>query len=139
MAELKESAKNIDSMRAKLAKSAADDIMSNAKDVNGIKVIAARKEDMDMNELIVAAEQIRDKADGALAVLLCGTKEDKISFICMANKAAVEKGVMAGNIIKGVCAITGGSGGGKPDMARGGGKDSSKIDEALAAVCDFIK
>ena len=139
MGELKESAKTIESMRAKLAKSAADDIMSNAKDVNGIKVIAARKEDMDMNELIVAAEQIRDKADGALAVILCGTKEDKISFICMANKAAVEKGVMAGNIIKGVCAITGGSGGGKPDMARGGGKDASKIDEALSAVCDFIK
>ncbi len=139
MAELKESLRNIESMRAKLAKSAADDIMSNAKELNGIKVIAARKEDMDMNELIVAAEQIRDKADGALTVLLCGTKEDKISFICMANKAAVEKGVIAGNIIKGVCAITGGSGGGKPDMARGGGKDAGKIDEALAAVCDFIK
>ncbi len=139
MAELKESSRNIESMRAKLAKSAADDIMSNAKDVNGIKVIAARKEDMDMNELIVAAEQIRDKADGPLTVLLCGTKEDKISFICMANKAAVEKGVMAGNIIKGVCAIAGGSGGGKPDMARGGGKDAAKIDEALSAVCDFIK
>ena len=56
----------------------------------------------------------------------------------MANKDAVASGVAAGKIIKGVCAIAGGSGGGKPDMARGGGKDMGKIDEALGAVADFI-
>lgn len=138
VAELKEAQRTVESMRSKLASNAAADIMADAKEINGVKVIAAKKDDMDMNELIVAAEQIRDKADGALAVLLCGVKDGKISFVCMANKDAVAKGVAAGKIIKGVSAIAGGSGGGKPDMARGGGKDVSKVDEALAAVEQFI-
>ncbi|MBQ8526077.1 MAG: alanine--tRNA ligase [Clostridia bacterium] len=138
VAELKEANRQIESMRAKLAQSAADDIMGNAKDVDGIKVITG-KNDMDMNEIIVSAEQIRDKATEPTVVVLCGIKDDKISFICMANKAAVAAGVKAGNIIKNITAIAGGSGGGKPDMARGGGKDASKVDEALEAVVNYIK
>ena len=94
---------------------------------------------MDMNELIVAAEQIRDKMDDAAVVMLAGVKEDKISFICMANKAAVAAGCNAGKVIKGIAPIADGSGGGKPDMARGGGKDLSKLDEAIAATVNFIK
>ena len=139
MAELKESQRAVDSLRAKIAASAADDILSSATDVDGIKVIAAKKDDMDMNELIVAAEQIRDKMDDAAVVMLAGVKEDKISFICMANKAAVAAGCNAGKVIKGIAPIAGGSGGGKPDMARGGGKDLSKLDEAIAAAVNFIK
>ena len=139
VSDLKEANKQIESMRAKIAKSAADDIMNSAKDVDGIKVVTGRKDDMDMNEIIVSAEQIRDKATEPTVVVLCGVKDDKISFICMANKDAVAKGVKAGNIIKNITAIAGGSGGGKPDMARGGGKDISKIGEALDAVVNYIK
>ena len=138
VAELKEANRQIEAMRAKLAQSAANDIMGNAKDVDGIKVITG-KNDMDMNEIIVSAEQIRDKATEPTVVVLCGIKDDKISFICMANKDAVAAGVKAGNIIKNITAIAGGSGGGKPDMARGGGKDASKVDEALEAVVNYIK
>ena len=86
-------------------------------------------DDMDMNEIIVSAEQIRDKATEPTVVVLCGIKEDKISFICMANKAAVAAGCNAGKVIKGIAPIAGGSGGGKPDMAQGGGKEANKIDE----------
>ncbi|MBQ7901043.1 MAG: alanine--tRNA ligase, partial [Clostridia bacterium] len=139
MAELKEAQRTAESLRAKIAASAADDIMSTATEVDGIKVIAAKKDDMDMNELIVAAEQIRDKMADAAVVMLAGIKDGKISFICMANKAAVAAGCNAGKVIKGIAPIAGGSGGGKPDMARGGGKDASKLDEAVAAVVNFIK
>ena len=139
MAELKEAQRTADSLRAKIAASAADDILSSATDVDGVKVIAAKKDDMDMNELIVAAEQIRDKMTEPAVVMLAGIKEDKISFICMANKAAVAAGCNAGKVIKGIAPIAGGSGGGKPDMARGGGKDASKLDEAIAATVNFIK
>ena len=138
VAELKDANRQIESMRAKLAQNAANDIMDNAKVVDGIKIITG-KNDMDMNEIIVSAEQIRDKAAEPTVVVLCGIKDDKISFICMANKDAVAAGVKAGNIIKNITAIAGGSGGGKPDMARGGGKDASKVDEALEAVANYIK
>ncbi len=139
VAELKEAQKTAETLRAKIAASAADDILSQAQDVDGIKVIAAKKEDMDMNELIVAAEQIRDKMDVPAVVMLAGVKDGKISLICMANKDAVASGVNAGSIIKNIAPIAGGSGGGKPDMARGGAKQIGKLDELVASVVNFIK
>ena len=72
------------------------------------------------------------------AVVLASNTDGKITFVAMATKAAVAKGVHAGNIIKDITAIAGGRGGGKPDMAQGGGSDASKIDDALARVDDLI-
>ncbi len=135
MGEVKEYGRQIEQMRAKLAQSAVGDILNNAKEVKGIKVITAYYEDMGMNELMTAAEQVRDKmADTAAVIAMCGAKDDKISFLCMANKTAVESGAHAGKIIKAITQIAGGSGGGKPELARGAGKDKSKIDEALLNV-----
>ena len=139
VSELKETQKTAEALRAKIAASAAGDILSQAVDVDGIKVVAAKKEDMDMNEVIVAAEQIRDKMDAPAVIMLAGIKDGKVSLICMANKEAVANGVNAGAIIKNIAPIAGGSGGGKPDMARGGAKDIAKLDELVASVVKFVK
>ena len=72
-----------------------------------------------------------------MAVLACVSKE-KITFLCVCGKQAIVSGVKAGDIIKQVCAIAGGSGGGKPDSAMGGGKDPLMVDNALAIVDNVV-
>ena len=64
--------------------------------------------------------------------------DDKITFLAVCGKDAVAKGIRAGDLVKQVCTICGGSGGGKPDSAMGGGKDALKLDDALASVDDFV-
>ena len=134
VSELKDSQRELDVLRSKLAQNASADMLSNAKEVNGIKVVTAFNKDMGMDELMVSAEQIRDKIDGACVIALCGGKDGKINFVCMANAMAVEKGAHAGKIIKDITAIAGGSGGGKPELARGAGKDETKVLDALDKV-----
>ena len=84
------------------------------------------------------ADDIKAKNENAVIAFAAQT-DGKITFVVMAAKNAVAQGAHSGKIIKEISAIAGGSGGGKPDMAQGGGKDASKIDEALAAVADVIK
>ena len=74
----------------------------------------------------------------AVVAVLSAVNGDKISFLAVCGKDAVKAGVKAGELVKLVCTTCGGSGGGKPDSAMGGGKDASKIDEALAKVEGFV-
>ena len=80
---------------------------------------------------------LRDKEPHTVAVLTAVNGE-KISFLAVCGKEAVKAGIKAGDVIKSVTKICGGSGGGKPDSAMGGGKDTLKIDDALASVDDLI-
>ena len=80
---------------------------------------------------------LRDKAANVVAVLSC-VNDGKITFVASCGKDAVAKGIKAGDIIKHVTAICGGKGGGKPDSAMGGGSDLLKLDDALAALDDFV-
>ena len=82
-------------------------------------------------------DTIRDKAPNVVAVL-SSVSGDKISFLAICGKDAIAKGMKAGELVKQVCAACGGSGGGKPDSAMGGGKDKSKIDDALALVDNYV-
>ena len=82
-------------------------------------------------------DQIRDKAANAVAVL-SSVNDGKITFLAVCGKEAVASGVKAGELVKMVCTVCGGSGGGKPDSAMGGGKDVLKVDDALAQVDDFV-
>ena len=70
--------------------------------------------------------------------VLASVAGEKVTFLAVCGKAAVKAGVKAGEIVKHVCTVCGGSGGGKPDSAMGGGKDASKMDEALASVESFV-
>ena len=131
--ELKNANKELESIKAKMAAQEAGSIMENAKKIGNVELISARFDSQSVDALKTMADDIKAKNENAVIVLAALT-DDKITFVAMASKNAVSAGVHCGKIIREVTAIAGGSGGGKPDMAQGGGKDASKIDEALAAV-----
>lgn len=128
--ELKEKEKEIAELKSKLAGSAEDDILNNKKQINGIKLFTGVLKDVDGNALRELADKIRSKG-GDCVVVLGSNVEDKVQFVAMASKSAIEKGAHCGKIIKEVAAIAGGGGGGRPDMAQAGGKLPEKLEEAI--------
>lgn len=130
--------KEIEGLKSKLAGGSIDDIIKNAVDINGTKLISARLDEFDMAGLMTVSDKIRDKVTDGVAVLATA-KDGKINFVVMATKDAVAKGANAGAIIKQVAQIAGGNGGGKPDMAKAGGKDISKVDEAVNSAESIVK
>ena len=141
-AQLRETEKQVESLRAKMAGSALDDILKTAKDVNGVQVIGSAVEGAGADMLRKMGDQIKSR-EGAVIAVLAGVGGAKGQLYCVANKAAQEKGAHAGNIVRQIAALTGGKGGGKPDSAMAGIGDQSKVSEALAqleaVVAAFIK
>ena len=135
--EIKQLKKEIEQFKAKEASGAVDQMLSSAKTVGSVKVITAKLPGADAGKLRQTGDVLRDK-DASVVAVLASLNGDKLSFLAVCGKDAVKAGIKAGDIVKHVCAICGGSGGGKPDSAMGGGKDPSKMDEALSSVCDFI-
>ena len=136
--EIKSVKRELESLKSKLANSKLDDVINNAEEINGIKVITARLDDgLDMNSLRNVGDNIKQKFESAV-VVLASAAGDKVNLISMATKSAIEKGANAGNIIREVAKTTGGGGGGKPDSAQAGGKDASKIAEALEKVKEIL-
>lgn len=138
MEENKALAKEIESLKAKAAAEKAGDILSSIRSLGEVELLVARFDGSTPDSLKTMADDIKAKVSNVIIVFAALT-DDKITFVSMASKDAVEKGIHAGKIIKEVTAICGGSGGGKPDMAQGGGKDASKIDEALSSVEEIVK
>ncbi|MBO5099659.1 MAG: alanine--tRNA ligase, partial [Clostridia bacterium] len=136
--ELKTLQKEIESLKAKAANEKANDILSQIKNIGGVDVLSAYISGMSADDLKTTADGIKEKYPCS-AVVLASDAEDKITFVAMATKDAVSKGVHAGNIIREITAIAGGKGGGKPDMAQGGGKDKDKIAEAVEKAEEIIK
>lgn len=137
MNELRDTQKAIDDIKAKMAAAKANDILTSVKHIGDINLICAQLDGQTADELKKLADSVKDKLDTSVAVFASNT-DGKITFVAMATKNAVAKGAHAGNIIKAITAVAGGKGGGKPDMAQGGGKDASKIDDALAMVDDIV-
>lgn len=135
--ELKSSQKDLASLKQKLAQGKMSGLMTNIKSVGDVSVFCAQLEDIDANELFSIGDKIKAEYPCSIAVL-ASVKDGKITFIATATKDAVAKGIHAGNIIKEVAAVAGGGGGGKPDSARAGGKDISKVDNALAIVDELV-
>lgn len=131
--QLKETEKELAALKSKLASGALDDVIANAKEVKGIKCIVHSFEGMNVDDLRNMGDKLRDKF-ASCVVILTTNEGDKISVVGMASKQAVGQGAHAGNIIKEVTKLAGGSGGGRPDMAQGGIKDISKLQEALSIV-----
>lgn len=128
--EVKTTRKELEEANAKLVRSNMDSILSSAETVNGIKIAAAKLDNLDMNALRAASDELKNKI-GSGVVILISSKDDKVNLIVSATKDAVTAGIHCGNIIKEAAAACGGGGGGRPDMAQAGGKDPSGIDEAL--------
>ena len=135
--EIKALKKEIEAFKAKEAAGAVDRMLSGAKTVGSVKVLTVVVPDADAAKLRQMGDVLRDKDASVVAVLATASGE-KVTFLAVCGKAAVKAGVKAGEIVKHVCTVCGGNGGGKPDSAMGGGKDASKMEEALAPVCDFV-
>ena len=136
MEEIKALKKEIEQFKAKEAAGAVDQMLSGAAQVGAVKVLTVNVPGADAGNLRQMGDVLRDKDESVVAVL--ASVGEKVTFLAVCGKAAVKAGVKAGEIVKHVCTVCGGSGGGKPDSAMGGGKDASKVEEALASVKDFV-
>ncbi len=136
--EIRNLKRTIESFQAKETAGEVDRFLFGAHEVGGLKVLTAMVPNADAGKLRQMGDSLRDKSDSVVAVL-SSVNGDKITFLAVCGKEAIAKGVKAGDLVKLVCTACGGSGGGKPDSAMGGGKDASKVDNALALVDDFVQ
>ena len=137
MAEAKKLHQEIEKFKAEESVGEARQFLMSAKTVGELKVLTASRENMDAATLRQMGDFLKDKEPNVVAVL-ASTNGEKISFLAVCGKNAIAKGIKAGDLVKNVCAICGGKGGGKPDSAMGGGKDMLKLDDALASVDDYV-
>ena len=119
-----------ESLKAKAAQSALGDVMSQVVEVKGVKLLATNVDGVDMNGLRDLGDQLKTKL-GEGVVVLMSKLDDKVNMIAMATDEAMKKGAHAGNLIKGIAALVGGGGGGRPNMAQAGGKNPAGINAAL--------
>ena len=137
MAEMKDLKQMVEKFKSKDAMGEAERFLFAAHDVGGLKVLTSTVPDADAARLRSMGDFLRDK-DPKVVAVLATVQGEKITFLAVCGKEAVQKGVKAGDIIKQVSAIAGGSGGGKPDSAMGGGKDPLMLDNALAMVDNVV-
>ena len=135
--EMKELKRTIDTFKAKEAAGEVDRFLFGAHTIGEVKVLTAMIPGADAGKLRQMGDMLRDKEPNVVAVL-ASINGDKLTFLAVCGKNAIAKGVKAGDLVKLVCTACGGSGGGKPDSAMGGGKDVTKADNALALVDDFV-
>lgn len=128
--------KELESLKAKLASSAGDDLADSAKDINGIKVLASSLEGADGKALREAVDQLKNKL-GTAAIVLTAVKDEKITIIAGVTKDITDK-IRAGDLVGHVASQVGGKGGGRPDMAQGGGNEPQNLAAALASVTDWV-
>lgn len=138
MAELKTLHSENESLKSKAAKDALGDVMDQVQDVKGVKLLAVKVADVDMNGLRELGDQLKEKLIDGVVVLL-SEKEGKVNLIAMATDGAMAKGAHAGNLIKGIASLVGGGGGGRPNMAQAGGKNPAGMDEAITACAKVLE
>ena len=129
--------KEIDGLKAKLASSAGSDLASSAVEVAGLKVVAAEMPGADRQALMETADQLKNKLSEGV-VVLASVEDGKVSLVSGVTKSATGR-VKAGDIMKYLCAQLDGKGGGRPDMAQGGGNDASRLTEVLAGVAGWVE
>jgi alanyl-tRNA synthetase len=131
--EIANAKKEIEALNAKLAGGKLDAILASAVDVNGVMLVAARAEGMNVDMARTLVDDIKAKHENAVVVLAVEA-DGKLNFLAGAGKDAVAKGAHAGKLVGAVAAVTGGKGGGRPDNAMAGGRDASQIDAALTSA-----
>ena len=137
MSEMKDMRQTVDKLKDKLLYGDVERFLFAAKQIGGLNVLTATRTDLDANDLRKIGDFLRDKDPKVVAVLATAT-ESKVTFVASCGKEANALGVKAGDLVRAVCAVAGGKGGGKPDSAMGGGTDVLKTDNALAVVDDFV-
>jgi len=138
LAELKAVHSENESLKSKAAKDALGDVMNQVVEVKGVKLLATSVDGVDMNGLRDLGDQLKEKLGDGVVVLL-SNQDGKVNMIAMATDAAVKAGAHAGNLIKGIAAIVGGGGGGRPNMAQAGGKNPAGIPGAIAEAAKVLE
>jgi alanyl-tRNA synthetase len=138
LVEMKQLQRENESLSAKLGNIEAGSLTSKVKEVNGVQLLAARVQASDMNSLRNMTDDLKQKL-GSAVILLGMTDGSKVNLIAAVTDDLIKQGYQAGKLIKEAAAICGGGGGGRPDMAQAGGKDPSKLDNALQFAEEWVK
>lgn len=138
LGEMKQLQRENESLAAKLGNIEAGSLVSKAKEINGITVLAEKVQASDMNNLRNMADDLKQKL-GSAVVVLGSVNEGKVNIIAGVTEDLIKKGFHAGKAVKEVAAKCGGGGGGRPDMAQAGGKDPEKLESALQFVEEWVK
>ena len=125
-------------LKSKIANASVGNADDQIVDVNGVKLLAIKVADVDMNGLRNLGDQMKEKTNDGVVVIV-STLGDKVNVIAMAGDDAISKGAHAGNIIKEVAKCVGGGGGGRPNMAQAGGKNPAGADDALAKAKEVLE
>ncbi|NHN30039.1 alanine--tRNA ligase [Paenibacillus agricola] len=137
-AQVKELSRENESMKAKLGNIEAGSLSDQLKTIDGIPVLAAQVSAGDMETLRSIVDQMKAKLSSAI-IVLGAISDDKVNLVAAVTPDLIAQGYHAGKLIKETAAIIGGSGGGRPDMAQAGGKDASRLSEALGQVGQFVE
>ncbi len=137
LGELEEERKKLANIEKEMSRKSAQDITDRAEIINGVKVLAANVGTLKIDSLRDMADVIKNQL-GSCIIVLGAVYEERPNFIAMVTQDLVQKGYNAGNIVKKVAQVTGGGGGGKPGMAQAGGKDKTRLDEAIQLVKTLI-
>ena len=137
MEEIRDLKRSIEQFQTREASGEVERFLFGSRNMGGFKVLTAMLPNADAAKLRQMGDMLRDKAPNVVAVL-ASTNDGKPTFLAVCGKEAVASGMKAGELVKQVCCCCGGSGGGKPDSAMGGGKDITKVDNALALVDDYV-
>ncbi|HEY1029139.1 MAG TPA: alanine--tRNA ligase [Pseudomonas sp.] len=129
--------KELEQLKAKAASAAGNDLAGSAVDVKGTRVLAARLDGLDGKALLALVDQLKNKL-GSAVILLGGVFDEKVVLVAGVTQDLTAK-VKAGDLMRQAAAAVGGKGGGRPDMAQGGGVDASKLDEALALAATLVE
>ena len=125
-------------LKSKLAKDSLGDVMSQVREVNGVKVLASRVAGVDMNGLRGLGDQLKDKL-GEGVVVIASEQDGKVNLMATATDGAQKQGAHAGNLIKAIAGLVGGGGGGRPNMAQAGGKNPAGIEDALKKAVEVVQ
>ena len=136
--EIKSLSSENEKLKAKLANESVGDALDNVVEVKGVKLLATKVADVDMNGLRNLGDQLKEKMGGGVVVIV-STTNDKANVIVMADDDAISKGAHAGNMIKEIAKCVGGGGGGRPNMAQAGGKNPAGADMAIEKAKEILE
>ncbi len=138
LGDMKELQRENESLKTKLGNIEAGNLMSSVKEVNGVKMLAAKVQASDMNNLRTMADELKQKIESGV-IVLAAVQGEKVNIIAAVTGDLIPKGYHAGKLIKEVATRCGGGGGGRPDMAQAGGKNPNEVDTALNFVEEWVK
>ncbi len=136
--EIKALSSENEKLKNQMAKDAVGNVMDQVVDINGVKLLAVALKDTGMNELRTLGDQFKEKLGNGV-VVIASAADGKVNLMATATDAAVKAGAHAGNLIKGIAALVGGGGGGRPNMAQAGGKNPDGIKAALEKAAEVLK